>query len=52
MKTQPATTETYRADGREEAEQRDRARRNAWLLALLVLSLYVGFIVFGAIKSW
>jgi hypothetical protein len=42
---------TLEAADRGETEQRARARTNAWLLALLVLAFYLGFIGIGVMKS-
>jgi hypothetical protein len=37
-------------DGPDDAKGR-RIRRNAWLLALVALAIYVGFIVSGVMKA-
>jgi uncharacterized membrane protein (DUF485 family) len=52
MKAQRDTTQTLAAAERDESHRRTRARMSAWLLALLVLAFYVGFIVIGAVKSF
>ena len=35
----------------EDSERRARARRTAWLLGLVALAFYVGFIVMSVAKS-
>lgn len=44
-------TRTLEAADQGESEQRARARVNAWLLGLLVLAFYLGFIAIGVLKS-
>ena len=46
----PANGSDHRGEGGGD-ERRSRARRNALLLGLLAAALYVGFIVFGAVKG-
>ena len=45
-------SQTLEVADRGDTEQRSRARTNAWLLALLVLAFYVGFIGIGVMKSF
>lgn len=46
------TTKAVGAPEGDDSERRARARVNAWLLALLVLAFYIGFIAIGAFKSF
>ncbi|MBN1238688.1 MAG: hypothetical protein JXB36_09305 [Gammaproteobacteria bacterium] len=51
MTTHRTRTRTFEGADQGEPEQRARARTNAWLLALLVLAFYLGFIGIGVMKS-
>ena len=51
MTAQRTDSRTLGAEG-GRPEQRSRARMNAWLLALLVMTIYVGFIGIGVVKSF
>jgi hypothetical protein len=48
---QPTVTASADRSGTDEALRAARVRRSAWVLGLLALAFYVGFIVWSAIRG-
>jgi hypothetical protein len=48
---QPAVTASEGLSGADEALRAARVRRSAWVLGLLAVAFYVGFIVWSAIRG-